>query len=93
MKHKIDVFFRTLAAIIGGYLVSVAFSFTFVSVLVWLVACEKNEAVMVSTMLSYLVYFTIIIISFSRKSSFLLWRDIFITFCLLGIIYWLIGKT
>jgi Kef-type K+ transport system membrane component KefB len=91
MKKKLDVFFRTLAAIIGGYIVSVAFSISFVRILVWLQACEQNEAVMVATMLSYIVYFIIIITSFSRKSSWLLWRDILLSLSFLYGIYWLMS--
>jgi len=55
MKHNFNVLFRTLAAIVGGYLVSAAFSVAFVPVLVWGQICEQNEAVMVVTMLSYIV--------------------------------------
>lgn len=79
MKNKLDVFFRTIAAIIGGYIVSITFSLSFVPVLVWWQACEQSEAVMVATMLSYIVYFIVIIMSFSRKSSWLLWRDILLS--------------
>ena len=89
MKNKLDVFFRTLAAIIGGYIVSIAFSLSFVPVLVWWQACEQNEAVMIATMLSYIVYFIVIIMSFSRKSSWLLWRDILLSLSFLYGIFWL----
>jgi len=89
MKHKYDVLLRTIAAIFGGYFVSSAFSLACVPILVWLQACDRNEAIMVASMLSYVVYFTVIIMSFSRKSSWLLWRDIVLSLCLLLITFWL----
>jgi hypothetical protein len=93
MKHNYDVLLRTIAAIIGGYCVSLTFTFTLVPVLVEFKACEKNEAVMVASMLSYVVYFSVIIISFSRKNSWLLWRDITLTICILSSTYWLMDIT
>ena len=89
MKHKHDVLLRTFAAIFGGYCVSLAFSFAFVPVLTWLKACDKNEAVIVASMFSYIVYFMLIIMGFSRKNSLLLCRDIVLMLCMLSIIFWL----
>jgi|TARA_B110000967_G_C18896681_1_gene571215 Kef-type K+ transport system membrane component KefB len=82
MQRKAEVFFRTVAAIIGGYFVSAIFSIAFVPILVWLQWCDQNEAVMIATMLSYIIYFAVIIISFSRQSTLLLWRDIVLTLCI-----------
>lgn len=92
MKHKFDVLFRTIAAVFGGYLLSVAFSFAFVPVLVWTQASIQNEAVMVATMLSYVVFFAVTIISFCRKSTLRLWRDLLLTLCLCWVTYWLMGE-
>tara|TARA_R110002167_G_scaffold361999_1_gene580819 strand:+ start:17058 stop:17339 length:282 start_codon:yes stop_codon:yes gene_type:complete len=92
MKHNLDVMFRILAAIAGGYLVSVLFSFVVVLILVWMQATTQHEAVMVATMFSYVVYFAVIILSFCRKSAWLLWRDLLLITCLLGAIYWLMGE-
>lgn len=89
MKHNLDVLFRIIAAIIGGYLVSVCFSFAFVPILVWLKLCSQAEAVMVATMLSYIVYFIIIIVGFCRRSPWLLWRDIVLLASLLWMTYWM----
>ncbi|WP_339769780.1 hypothetical protein [uncultured Paraglaciecola sp.] len=86
MKHRIDVSLRLIAAIVGGYLVSIAFSFAYVPLLVLSHASDKHEAVMVSTMLSYVLYFAVIIISFCRQSSALLWRDLFIILSVCGVI-------
>ena len=91
MKHKLGVLFRTLAAIVGGYLVSAAFSVAFVPVLVWANICEQNEAVMVATMLSYIVYFAVIILSFCRKDVWRIWRDIVLTVCLCWTSYYLLA--
>ena len=91
MKHKLGVLFRTLAAIVGGYLVSAAFSVAFVPVLVWAKMCKQNEAVMVATMLSYIVYFTVIILSFCRKDVWRIWRDIVLTVCLCWTSYYLLA--
>ncbi|MEO9946877.1 hypothetical protein [Paraglaciecola sp.] len=91
MKHKLDVLFRLIAAILGGYLVSIGFSIAFVPVLVWLNLCSQAEAVMVATMLSYIVYFTVIIVSFCRRSPWLLWRDMSLSLCLLAATYWGMG--
>jgi hypothetical protein len=91
MKHNLNVLFRTLAAIVGGYLVSAAFSVAFVPVLVWGQICEQNEAVMVVTMLSYIVYFTVIILSFCRKNVWRIWRDIVLTVCLCWTTYYVLG--
>ncbi len=82
MTRKAEVFFRTIAAIFGGYLIAAIFSMAFVPILVWLQWCDQNEAVMIATMLSYIIYFAVIIISFSRQSTLLLWRDIVLTLCL-----------
>lgn len=76
IKPQLDVSLRLIAAVVGGYLVAVAFSFACVPLLVLSQACDKNEAVMVSSMLSYLLYFAVIIVSFCRKSSAVLWRDL-----------------
>jgi hypothetical protein len=92
MKHKLDVFSRMIAAVIGGYVLSVAFSFAFAELLVWAKVCEINEAVMTASMLGYIVYFIAIVTSFCRKSSWLLWRDFILTSCLFLAIYWLVGK-
>ena len=89
MKHKLDVFSRIIAAVIGGYVLSVAFSFAFAQLLVWLKICELNEAVMSASMLSYVVFFIVIIVSFCRKNSWLLWRDILLSLCLLSAVYYL----
>lgn len=91
MKHKLDVLFRTLAAIVGGYFVSAAFSVAFVPVLVWAKICEQNEAVMVAIMLSYTVYFAVIILSFCRKSGWRIWRDIVLFLCLCWTTYYFLG--
>lgn len=91
MKRNLDVMFRTIAAIVGGYFVSALFSFVFVLILVWIQATTQHEAVMVATMFSYIVYFVVIILSFCRKNSWLLWRDLLLTTCLLSAIYCLIG--
>jgi hypothetical protein len=91
MTHKFDVLFRTLAAIVGGYLVSAAFSVAFVPVLVFGEICEQNEAVMVATMLSYTVYFAVIILSFCRKNVWRIWRDIVLTVCLCWTSYYLLA--
>lgn len=91
MKHNLDVMFRIIAAIVGGYFVSAIFSFVFVRILVWMQATTQHEAVMVATMFSYVIYFTVIILSFCRKNTWLLWRDLLLITCLLGAIYWLIG--
>lgn len=92
MKHKFDVLFRTLAAMIGGYLVSVAFSLAAVPLLVWTGASGPNEAVMVATMFSYLIYFCVIIISFCRRNSLLLWRDIVLAISLCAAIFYILGE-
>jgi predicted cobalt transporter CbtA len=92
MTHQVDVLLRTIAALIGGYLVSVAFSFACVPILVLSHTCEKHEAVMVGTMLSYLVYFAVIIVSFCRKSSVLLWRDLGMFLGLCGAIIYMLGE-
>ncbi|MDO6840093.1 hypothetical protein Q4602_11485 [Paraglaciecola chathamensis] len=76
IKPQLDVSLRLIAAVVGGYLVAVAFSFACVPLLVLSHACGEQEAVMVSSMLSYLLYFAVIIVSFCRKSSVLLWRDL-----------------
>jgi len=82
MTRKAEVFFRSVAAIVGGYSIAAVFSLAFVPVLVWLQWCNQNDAVMIATMLSYIIYFSVIIISFSRESTLLLWRDIALTLCL-----------
>lgn len=92
IKHRIDVSLRLIAAIGGGYLVSIAFSFACVPLLVLSHACDKHEAVMVSTMLSYVLYFAIIIISFCRHSSALLWRDLFFILSVCGVIIYGLGE-
>ncbi|MEM5498901.1 hypothetical protein WNY77_15935 [Paraglaciecola mesophila] len=91
MKHQLDVSLRMIAAIVGGYLASVAFSFACVPLLVLSHLCDQNEAVMVSTMLSYLLYFSVIIISFCRKSSVLLWRDLCLMLSVCGVIIYALG--
>jgi len=91
MKHNLDVLFRTLAAIVGGYLVSAAFSVAFVPVLVLGQICEQNEAVMVVTMLSYTIFFAVIILSFCRENVWRIWRDIILTLCLCWTTYYLLG--
>ncbi|WP_299270242.1 hypothetical protein [uncultured Psychrosphaera sp.] len=90
MKHNLDVFSRVIAAVIGGYALSVAFSFAFAQLLVWGQICELNEAVMSASMLSYVVYFIVIIACFCRKSAWLLWRDILLSLCLFGVIYYVL---
>jgi hypothetical protein len=87
MSRKAEVYSRSVAAIFGGYTIAAVFSLAFVPVLVWLRWCSQNEAVMIATMLSYIIYFSVIIISFSRESTLLLWRDIVLTLCLGGAIY------
>ena len=82
MKHKFDVFFRTIAATFGGYFTSVLFSIGWVPVLVSTGAASPAEAVMVTTMLSYVLYFSLFIFCFCRKHVGLLWRDMLILFSL-----------
>ena len=91
MNYKLDVLSRSIAAIFGGYAISVAFSFFGVAVLGWVKACDQNEAIMIATMLSYIVYFSVIILSFSRQSSRLLWQDIILILSFFTATYWLLG--
>lgn len=91
MSKKLSVVSRCIAASIGGYAISILFSLAVVPLFALILFLTINEAVMLASMLSYLVFFFIIIASFSKKSARLLWRDLLVAAAILGGIYFTLG--
>ncbi len=82
MTHSKQVWLRCITATVGGYAISTGFSIALVPALtVWL-NYTLSTSVLITTMLSYLCYFIVIILSFCLPTLLSLWRNLFI-FCAL----------
>jgi hypothetical protein len=82
MTHSKQVWLRCITATVGGYAISTGFSIALVPALtVWL-NYTLSTSVLITTMLSYLCYFIVIILSFCLPTLLSLWRNLFI-FCTL----------
>ncbi|PAJ75330.1 hypothetical protein CJF42_05655 [Pseudoalteromonas sp. NBT06-2] len=76
MNYRLNITFRSLAAILGGYALAVASSFALVPIFMYVFGCFKADAVYLGTIFSYVFYFSCVIFSFNRASVLLVWRDI-----------------
>jgi len=80
MTFSRDVFFRLIAAALGGYLCAVLFSFALVPVLVAVLSSQLGDAVYAATMWSYVCFFIVFIMSFAVGSVKRLYAYL-ISFC------------
>lgn len=76
MKPSLSICVRCLAAIVGGYLVAGLSSLALVPLQTALFNNRLEDAILIATMLSYLVYIAVIIDCFCRRSALKAWRNI-----------------
>ncbi|WP_281556379.1 hypothetical protein [Thalassomonas sp. RHCl1] len=90
MNPALSLSARCLAAIVGGYIVAALSSLALVPVQMSLFDNRLEDAILIATMFSYLVYIAVIIDCFCRSSASRAWRNvlvysgIFLTVCYYG---------
>jgi len=87
MTHTVEVLLRCIAAIVGGYALSALFSVALVPVFVHGLESSLSSSVLIATMLSYMVFFVVIIMSFCRISLKGLYLGIMTSSILLWSVY------
>jgi len=87
MTHSKQVWLRCITATIGGYAISSGFSIAMVPALTLWLNYTLSTSVLITTMLSYLCYFIVIILSFCLPTLLSLWRNLFIFCALLLLCY------
>ncbi|AIF98779.1 hypothetical protein EP12_09055 [Alteromonas australica] len=89
MKKYVEIWLRSIAAIVGGYAVSALSTFYLTYCFVTGFSLSKGVAVLSACMLSYFLFFAIFIISFAvaniRAWSLMLFFSIVL--CFLGLPY------
>ncbi|WP_299008927.1 hypothetical protein [uncultured Shewanella sp.] len=76
MKASLTLCVRCLAAVVGGYCVASLSSLALVPVQRALFHYPVEDAILIATMLSYLVFFAVIIDCFCQDSPLKAWRNI-----------------
>ncbi|WP_085297126.1 hypothetical protein [Cognaticolwellia mytili] len=87
MNYQKNIAVRTLAAIVGGYMCCVISSFSLATIIAFLFALPKSEAVLLATNLSYFIYITFAVLAFCASSPQRAWRNVFIFFVINSLIY------
>jgi hypothetical protein len=77
MTFSFLIFIRTIMATLGGYGVATCASLGMIPVSIWLFTDNPHDAVYISLMISYIVYFIAFIWCFSCKTAFASVRDLF----------------
>lgn len=75
---------RVIAAILGGYL----FSYSFCAAFARLLPVKAKEAVVISALLSFLVYLGFILWAFAARSQSRVWLSVLMSVPLLVIGFW-----
>ncbi|WP_298774321.1 hypothetical protein [uncultured Shewanella sp.] len=78
MKASLTLSVRCLAAVVGGYCVACLSSLALVPVQRALFNYPVEDAILIATMFSYLVFFAVIIDCFCQDSAFKAWRNILV---------------
>mgnify|MGYP007120750429 FL=1 len=78
MNPALSLSARCLAAIAGGYIVAALSSLALVPLQVSLFGNRQEDAILIATIFSYLVYFAVIIDCFCRSTASRAWRNILI---------------
>lgn len=91
MKAYLTLSVRCLAAIAGGYLVACLSSLVLVPVQLALFNNRVEDAILIATMFSYVVYFAVIIDCFCQGSALKAWRNILVYSGILASIGWYSG--
>lgn len=87
MKYSTHVWLRCITAVIGGYAISTSFSIALVPVFTQWLNVSLSASVLTATMLCYLCYFTIIILSFCLPTLKRLWQYLSLFCILLFVLY------
>lgn len=84
-----QIWLRCITAIIGGYAISTGFSISLVPVVNLWMNYTLSVSILITTMLGYVCYFIIIILSFSSPTLKCLWRNLFILCAILLLLNYL----
>lgn len=77
---------RAVAAVVGGYVLAVAFSIVVAACL----PLPRFDAVMTAVLLSFVVYLAVILWAFAVRSLRTMWRGVLLSTAVLGgVIWWL----
>lgn len=87
--YELSMISRVTAAVVGGYIASIAASFALIPFLHHLFGMPIPDANYLATILCYLFYLAFIVLSFCKKSARLAWRDMFLFTLLFTAIYYL----
>lgn len=88
MPYSVLIFLRVLAATLGAYLVSAAVSFALVPLLQLNGFLLLSDAVYFSVMLTYVVFFLLVIACFALVSVGRLYALLFSLAAISGVIHW-----
>lgn len=88
MNSSLAISARCIAAIFGGYAVSALFSLAYVPMQMTLFNSNLADAILIATMLSYIVYIAVFIDCFCRSSAIKSWRNIFLLAGVFSAICW-----
>ncbi|CAD5106409.1 DUF3649 domain-containing protein [Zestomonas carbonaria] len=79
-----SVLSRTLAALLGGYL----FTYAFTAALARLLPLDKVDAMVVATLLSFVLYTLVILWAFACRSAWRVWAGLALALPLGAIGFW-----
>ncbi|WP_299494511.1 hypothetical protein [uncultured Shewanella sp.] len=91
MKTSLTISIRCLAAVVGGYFVASLSSLALVPVQLALFKLTVEDAILIATMLSYVVFFVVFIDCFCQGSALKAWRNILVYNGILASICWYSG--
>lgn len=84
MPAWLPVFSRTLAALLGGYL----FTYAFTAALAQLLPLKRVDALVISSLLSFAVYTSMILWAFMARTAFRAWAVVALAVPLAIIGFW-----
>lgn len=87
-RYRWAVCMRTLAAFAGGYALSAAFAAALGLVCVQWLSMSRADAVMLSTMLSFIVFTVAVLWAFACANARRAWIGIAVPALLLGLLTW-----
>ncbi|SNR79928.1 Protein of unknown function [Methylobacillus rhizosphaerae] len=83
-RDRLAVASRILAAVVGGYALTAAIAILLA--LVWPI--PKAEAVLASTMLSFVIYAAVVIWVFATRSAARAWVGLLVPLAVVGLLCW-----